>query len=99
CLAWFVARSSAVDPDGAIEARIGIFAEARKEYTRLLDDVLHATAYHADVVHASIRAFARFEPQTALDISRMLNTEERRNHALLESAKRAARFTARAEQA
>jgi hypothetical protein len=84
CLARMIDSFGVVDPDGSIRSKEGIDEMARNEFEACLARLLLATADHEVIARDIIAALVRHTAGRAIDVALMLNTEIRRDNALLD---------------
>lgn len=83
CLAWFVAKLHHFDSSGKMDEHIDIREAVDKDFRKTLGKVLQDSANQFRILSNALEALAPYMPETALEISRRLNTIERRNEAFL----------------
>lgn len=84
CLAWLVSTLDEIDESKELEAKEGIHTLARDGLKENIDTLLKTTADHNQVTKGIISAIASTRPEMALDLALSLNTEYRRDRAIVE---------------
>jgi len=84
CIARMVAGLSEMDPSLKLEEEANTHTLIQKRLVTNTKQLLEATAEHYYVTRTVIKALAKVKPQTALNLALQLNTESRRDLALLE---------------
>jgi len=82
-LARMVGLLEDIDPDREMEQSEGLHSLAQQDLESATQQLLDSCADHFEVSRASIKSLARAKPQAALTLCKSLNTEERRDQALL----------------
>ena len=83
CLGWFVGELHDFDGDCRLSEWTQIKDLVEDEFTKTLEEVLSHGADQYFIVEEALRALSIFKPREALDVSKQLNTLERRNAAYL----------------
>jgi len=83
CLAWLVGTVASIDPQMTLESKEGIHSLAQDDLMKNINWLLDTTAFHYEVTRGIIKALAQTKRDIALDLTQRLNTEERRDKALL----------------
>jgi hypothetical protein len=91
CLARLVSSLSNIDPDLKFEAKDSekIHSAANEELTTSIEHLLQGTAEHYEATRRIIRALAKFKHGMAFDLVKSLNTQYRRDIALVDLFKSA----------
>ena len=84
CLAWLLAALNRIDPDGELEAKDQTCYLATEDLKSSVDNLLQETAQHYHLTRSIIEALAISNPDMGLKLVMSLNTERRRDAALLE---------------
>jgi hypothetical protein len=84
CMARIVAGLAEMDPTLRLETEANIHTLAQNKLISNTERLLDATAEHYYAARSVIRALAKAKPDKALDLAMRLNTEARRDLALLE---------------
>lgn len=84
CLARMVGTLAEMDPESSLETEASLHTIVQRELISDAARLLDATAEHYYGARSVIRALAKSKPETALDLAMDLNTEARRDLALLE---------------
>lgn len=82
CLARLAAALARIDPDEKLQ--IGLRETAQEELDDGIERLLNETAEQYLVTRGVIKALAKQRPQEALELALTLNTEPRRDYALLD---------------
>ncbi len=83
-LAWILKTLPQVDPTGEFESHEGVGAVIETDLRTLITEILNGTANHEVAVRPVILALAKTRLDLAQEIAKSLNTEPRRDQALLE---------------
>ncbi|MDI6814032.1 MAG: hypothetical protein QMD10_10905, partial [Desulfitobacteriaceae bacterium] len=83
CAAHLVATLERIQHREEIEEREGIRSIAYSDWRQYLDELLKGTAEQYEATKAMIKSFAGVNPELAMQVIRLLNTEDRRKMALL----------------
>lgn len=89
CLARMVATLADMDPQRRLETEGDLHTEVEAELASETGRLLKETAEHYYATRSIIRALAKIKPDRALDLANRLNTEARRDLALLEMVRSA----------
>jgi len=84
CMARLASSLADMDPGKTLEMKEGLHALARDDLDSCVKRLLHGTAEHYHACRGIVTALAKAMPETALDVAMALNTEARRDLALLE---------------
>jgi len=84
CMAWMVASLDDIDPERILERKEGLQTVTQEELRSYMTQLLHVTAEHYHVAHGAINALAKSKPRMALELAKSLNTQDRRDLALLD---------------
>lgn len=84
CMAKLAASLIDIDPEKQLEPDEGIHSLVREELKSDIEQLLAGTAEHYHATRAIVRVLARVLPSMALKVALDLNTEGRRDLALLE---------------
>ncbi|MBI1924586.1 ATP-binding protein [Candidatus Poribacteria bacterium] len=84
CLAWLVVSQDNIDPQGIFESKEGLYTVTEEELQSNIKQLLLTTAEHYHAVRGPIRALAKAKPEIALELAKSLNTQDRRDQAILE---------------
>jgi len=86
CLAWLASSLTTMDPELKFEdERSGrIHSAVDQELRESLDVLRGSTGDHYEVTKGAVHALARYRPEFAVEVALSLNTESRRNAALLD---------------
>lgn len=91
CLTWLRLSLTELDPNKELEASLGIHASTENDFAECFDSLLSWSADHFRTTRNIIRAIAKKDIDLAIRLSLCLNTEARRDHAILESISSALR--------
>ena len=83
CLAWFLAEICKFDPSGKMNDHTDVKELVHDELEKTLTEILQNCANQFEILSGALEALAVHVPKTALEMSRKLNTIERRNSAFL----------------
>ena len=83
CLAWFVAKLHDFDSSARMDDYIDVREAVNKDFKKTLENILQDSANQFQILSSALEALAPYLPETALEMSRNLNTIERRNEAFL----------------
>lgn len=83
CLAWFVAELHKFDPSGKMSNYTDVKELVDDELEKTLTEILRNSANQFEILSGALEALAVHIPKAALEMSRKLNTIERRNAAFL----------------
>ncbi len=83
CWAWLVALLDDIDPKKELETKEGLHSHIQNELRNDMKNLLNATAEHYFAAHRVIEALAKSNPELALEFAKSLNTQERRDLAVL----------------
>jgi hypothetical protein len=91
CLARLVSSLSNIDPDLKFEAEDSekIHSAAKEEFKASIEQLLRGTAEHYEATRRAIRALAKFKHDMAFELVKSLNTQYRRDIALVDLFKSA----------
>lgn len=81
CYALMLGALSHMDTDGQLEQSDGFRALVRSDLSKVLERILGNTGDQLSAVAAVLKVLAVDDPAAALELSRKLNTENRRNKA------------------
>ena len=84
CLAWFIAELHKFDPSRKLDQLSDVGAMVDTEFAQTLTEILAASAEQFEILKDTITALASSKPEAALDVSRRLNTIDRRTSAFRE---------------
>lgn len=84
CLAQLVASLKKIDPEMIFENKDGIHTLAQNDLKSNIEQLLDKTAEHYYATRGVIEALAKTRPEMAFEIAMNLNTEERRDMALID---------------
>lgn len=83
CLAHLVSNLVIIDPNGLLEDKEKLHTLSTSELKESITKLLETTAYHYQVCKGIISALSKTKPEMAYDLAVSLNTEDRRDSALL----------------
>lgn len=84
CLAWMLTFLQIIDPKRQFEIRDKLHTLAESDLRADIGKLFGSTADHYQVIRRVVKALARTKPDLALEFITNVNTETRRNKALLE---------------
>ena len=84
CLAWLLTALHRIDPNGEFEGEDKICHLTTTDLSSNVDKLLSETAEHFQSTRSIIRALATSNPGMGLNLARQLNTQTRRDKAILE---------------
>jgi len=90
CTARYLSTLKLIDPEKALEEKEKLHTMSMEDFDKQLDQLLKNTADHYEATKGIIRALAIAHPELAIRVTQLLNTERRRNSALVEFVETAA---------
>lgn len=84
CLGWLVATLLAIDSANNIDRREGVLTIGKSALEDIIVRLLNETASHTDSLSGVITALAEAWPDKSLQVATSLNTQSRRDNALLQ---------------
>jgi hypothetical protein len=84
CLAWLLAAVNRIDPEGELEAKGQIRHLTATDLEANVNDLIQETAEHFQSTRSIIQALSISNPDMGLDLAVRLNTQTRRDKAILE---------------